>query len=224
MSPSCSRSAVRTTCAVCCSRWISGRRATYWVATSKLRPLRGNDRCVAQQLGDGLQIQGRRHHHDTQILAQVLLTLDAQRQSQVGVQTAFVELIEDHAADAGEARVVLQHAREDALRDHFDARLAAHPRLEPRAKSDAAADGFAEQMRHAAGDGARRNAPRFEHQDLSAPEPGAVARKKSGTMVLLPAPGGASSSTLRRSARASASAGRASLIGKSGSGGGLTSA
>ena len=51
-----------------------------------------------------------------------------------------------------------------------------------------------------------------------------LERKKSGTMVLLPAPGGASNSTLRRLARVAPSAGSASLIGKSGSNGGLTSA
>ena len=46
-----------------------------------------------------------------------------------------------------------------------------------------------------------------------------LSRKKSGTMVLLPAPGGASSSTARPLARAPATVGRASLIGNSGSGG-----
>ena len=40
----------------------------------------GNDRRIAQQPRDRLQIQGRRHHHETQILAQVLLTFDAKRQ------------------------------------------------------------------------------------------------------------------------------------------------
>ena len=132
----------------------------------------GNDRRVVQQPGDGLHIQSRRHHQEAQILAQILLTLDAQRQSQIGVQTALVKLIEDHATDVAQARVILQHAREDAFRDHFDARLAAHPRLEPSAKSNASADGFAKQLRHAAGDGARRDPPRFEHQDFSVPEPG----------------------------------------------------
>jgi hypothetical protein len=140
--------------------------------------LRCNDRCVTQQLGDGLHIQGGRHHHDTQILAQVLLALDAQGQSQIGVQTALVEFVEDHAADAGEPRVFLQHAREDAFSDHFDARLAAHASLEPRAKSDTAADGLSQKLRHAAGDGARRNAPRFEHQDLLPLEPGTIPQEE----------------------------------------------
>ncbi len=66
----------------------------------------------------------------------------------------------------------MQHARQNALRDHFDARLPAHPRLETRAKPDAAADGLTEQMRHTAGDGARCNAPGLQHQDLLPLEPG----------------------------------------------------
>ena len=60
--------------------------------------------------------------HQAQILAQVLLTLDAERQPQVGVQAAFVKFIENYAADTGQAGVLLQHSREDALGDHFDAR------------------------------------------------------------------------------------------------------
>ena len=96
----------------------------------------------------------------------------------IGVQTAFMEFVKDHAADARKARVVLQHARENAFRDHFDARLAAHARLEPRAKPDNAADRFAEKMRDAGGDGARCDAPRFEHQDLLPLEPGALEQEE----------------------------------------------
>ena len=139
---------------------------------------RGNDRGVSQEVGDGLHVQGCRHHDQPQILAQVPLAFEAQRKPQVGIQAAFMELVEDHAADARETRVVLQHPRENALGDHFDARLAAHACLEPGAKSDSAADGFAEQMRHAAGDGARRDAPRLEHQDLLPLEPGALEQEE----------------------------------------------
>ena len=105
---------------------------------------RSNDRGVSQEGGDGLQIQRSRHHDQPQVLAQVSLTFEAQRKPQIGVQAAFMELVEDHAADAREARIVLDHPRENALRDHFDARLAADPGFESRAKSDAAADRLAE--------------------------------------------------------------------------------
>ncbi len=47
----------------------------------KAASARGNDGRVAKQLGDGLQIEGGRHHHQAQFFAQVLLTLDAQSQS-----------------------------------------------------------------------------------------------------------------------------------------------
>ncbi len=192
-------------------------------STSKLRPRAATMGSVAQQLGDGLQIQGRRHHHDAQILAQVLLALEAQREPQVGVQAALVKFVEDHAADARESRVVLQHARENALGDHLDARLAAHPRFEPGAKPDAAADGFAEQMRHAAGDGARRQAARFEHQDLLAAQPGTWAQEERHDGAFTGAWRSLQQHIAANCVRASASAGRASLIGKSGRGGGLTS-
>ena len=99
-------------------------------------------------------------------------------------------------------RIVLQHAGENAFRDHFDARLAADPGFESRTKSDRAADRLAEQCRHAAGDGARGDAPRLQHQDLLTRRARGVRAAKSGTRVLLPAPGGASSSTLRCSAKA----------------------
>jgi hypothetical protein len=89
-----------------------------------------------------------------------------------------VKLIEDDAADVTEARIVLQHAGEDAFRDHFDARFPAHARLEPRPKSDASADGFAKQLRHAACDRTRREAPRLEHEDFAVLEPGTWAQEE----------------------------------------------
>jgi hypothetical protein len=89
-----------------------------------------------------------------------------------------VKLIEDHAADAGECGIILQHPRENAFRDHLDARCAADARLEPCAKPHRAADGLPEKLRHAPGDGTRRNAARFEHQDLLAAKPAAGVQKK----------------------------------------------
>ena len=85
-----------------------------------------------------------------------------------------MKFVEDHAAYTCETRVFLQHARENAFGDHLDARLAADARVEPGAKSHRAADGLAEQMRHAAGDGARRNTARLQHQYFTALEPGAA--------------------------------------------------
>ena len=49
------------------------------------------------------------------------LRLAAQGEGQVGVQAALVELVEDHAADPVERRVVLQQPEQDAVGHHLDA-------------------------------------------------------------------------------------------------------
>ena len=92
---------------------------------------------------------------------------------QIGVQTALVKFVEDHAAYARERRVLLRMRVRMPSVTTSDACLAADSRLEPRAKPDRPADGFPEQMRPIrAADRARRDAPRLEHQNLLSPEPG----------------------------------------------------
>ena len=58
-----------------------------------------NDRGFIEQAGERLQIERGGHDQDAQVLAQRRLTLDAQRQAEIGIQAALVKLIEDHAAD-----------------------------------------------------------------------------------------------------------------------------
>jgi hypothetical protein len=60
---------------------------------------------------------------------------------------ALVELVEEDRADALQRRVVLHHARQDALGDHLDAGgRARHPVLE----ADPVADGVADVGRRTA--------------------------------------------------------------------------
>ena len=56
----------------------------------------GNHRRVAEQFGDARAVDGRRHDQDAQILAQALLHVAGQRQAEIGVERALVELVEDH--------------------------------------------------------------------------------------------------------------------------------
>jgi len=91
---------------------------------------------------------------------------------------------------------LLQHARQNALRDPLRMRVSRlTPRLETRAKPDAAADGS-----HRAGCapyGRRRRGAAMRRGSsirIFCPSSQGLASKKSGTMVLLPAPGGASNS------------------------------
>jgi hypothetical protein len=70
------------------------------VVTSKLRPRAAMIGASPSSLAMGCISRVADMTTRRKILAQVLLALDAQREAQVGIQTAFVELIEDHAADA----------------------------------------------------------------------------------------------------------------------------
>jgi hypothetical protein len=57
-----------------------------------------------------LAVERGRHHQDAQVVAQHLLHLAAQGQGQVGVQAAFVKLVEDHHSDALQRVVALATA------------------------------------------------------------------------------------------------------------------
>jgi hypothetical protein len=140
----------------------------------KTAALRGDDGRIVQQPGERHQIQGRRHDEKAQILAQSLLTLDGEREAQVRIQAAFVKLIENDARYARQLGVRLQHAGENALRDHFDARVPAHPRVETCPVANRFAHGFAQQLSHSRSDGARGNAPGFQHQNLPIVQPRGV--------------------------------------------------
>ena len=91
--------------------------------------------------------------------------LEREREAEVGLQRALVELVEDHAADAGEVGVGLEHPGQDALGHHLDA--AARHRLAADAVADAAPDRLAEAFGQPLGGGAGGDAARLEHQDAA---------------------------------------------------------
>ena len=99
------------------------------------------------------------------------LRLAHQGEGQVGLQAALVQLVEDHAADAVERRVVLQHAEEETVGHHFDAGARPHLGVEPHAIAHGLADRFAQGRRHAPRGSARRQPPRLLHDDLGVAEP-----------------------------------------------------
>src|SRR5207302_62505 len=74
--------------------------------------------------------------------------VEGQGEGEVGVEVALVELVEDHEADAGERRVVLEAAGEDPFRDDLDAGGGAGAALVAGAVAGGAADLLAEQDRH----------------------------------------------------------------------------
>ena len=101
-----------------------------------LPPFGRDHRAVAQIGRDRRDIERRRHHDDAQLGAQRALDLPAEREREVGVNRALVELVEDHRADAVEGRVVLQPTNKQALRHDDDAGLVARAVLETNAIAD----------------------------------------------------------------------------------------
>ena len=82
-------------------------------------PLGHHYRRFRQHLRQASVVQGGRHDQQFQIVAQPLLHVEQQRQRQIGLQAAFVELIEDHQRHTLQFGVLLQHAGENAFRHHF---------------------------------------------------------------------------------------------------------
>ena len=73
----------------------------------------------------GIEFEGGGHQHQAQILAHVLLHAAGHGQSQVSVQVAFVELVEDHDRDPFQQWILLQAAQEQTLRQERDAGIGA---------------------------------------------------------------------------------------------------
>ena len=160
-------------------------------------PLARHDGRRPQQPRDGGAVERGRHDEEAQVVAQQLARLQRERQPQIRLQAALVELVEDHEPDALERRVLVQHPREHALGHHLDARARRDARVEAHAVAHRVADALAEGARHPVRGGAGGEAPRLEHHDRAAAEPRLVeqgerhARRLAGAGRRLEHGGGA---------------------------------
>ncbi len=140
--------------------------------------LAGDDRRVAEQLGDARAIERRRHHQNTQILAQAGLGVARQRQAQISIERALVKFVEQHGGDAIEFGIVENLPREDSLGHDLDPGRARNLRTEANAIAHRLAGALTERLRHAFGTGPRRNPARLQHDDLLALQPGRVEQRQ----------------------------------------------
>ena len=171
MEPVSARSARITASAIWSSMRACGIAAEIARLHRKGAALAGDDGSVAQDLRHPRAVQRRRHRQDAQVLAEAALAVERESQPQVGVERALVELVEQDCADAGELRVVQDHAGEDALGDDLDARLRPRLRDHARPQSDSLAHSLRQGLRHALGCGPRGDTARLQHQHLPALEP-----------------------------------------------------
>ena len=148
---------------------------------------------VAEQPADARAVERRRHHQQLEILAQPLLHVAGEREAEIGVERALVELVEQDGGDALERGIVEDHAREDAFGHDLDAGCARHLGAE----ADAIARPSRRPPRPRSPPCARprrgRRAGAAPARGAFAPAPMAPAARTSGTRVVLPAPGGATS-------------------------------
>ena len=135
-------------------------------------------RRAAQPLRHRPGIEGRRHGDHAQVLAQRRLRLAHQGEGKVGLQPALVQFVEDHAADAVERGIVLQHPQEQAVGHDLDARARPHLGVQPHAVTDRLADRLAQGGRHAPRRGAGRQPPRLLHHDLAAGQPRRIEQRQ----------------------------------------------
>ena len=163
--------------------------------------------------GDPRAVEGRRHHQQLEILAQALLRIARQRKAEIGIERALVEFVEQHRRDALERRIVEDQPREDALGDDLDAGA----RARPSSRSERESRRFRRPPRQALPPcGRRPRAPpggAVPAPGFCGPSPTARRASTSGTRVVLPAPGGATSTAALRSASTVVSCGNASSIG-----------
>ena len=144
---------------------------------------------VVEHAPQRVGVERGRHHEQAQVRPQVPLALERQREPEVALQVALVELVEHHAGHALERGVALQHAGQDALGHDLEAGCRADAGLEPGPVTDARAGPLADERRHAFRDGPCSDAARLEHHDAAIATP-AGFEQREGHDGALAGPGG----------------------------------
>ena len=152
-------------------------------------PPLGPERPGAEVAGHGRGVEGRRHRDELQVGARGALEAPQQREREIALQVALVELVEHDRADAGERGRREQPAREEPLGHVADPRPGPRDLLEPHLPADRLARALSQLLRHAARREPRGEPARLEHHHLaSAGEAGLVQRARDAGR--LPGAGG----------------------------------
>ena len=137
------------------------------VVDGKAAPLGADHRGPRQQ---GLQrhsVQGGGHDQQAEIIAQPLLALDGEGQRGIGMQAAFVELIENDERHPGKLGILLQHPGQHPLGHYLEPGRGTGATLAPHPQPDALPHLLSELARQEARDVARREAAGLQHDDAA---------------------------------------------------------
>ena len=123
-----------------------------------------DDGCVTKKRGDRLDLERRRHDADAEVVA-CEPRLPCQRETEIGVNASFVELVEDDGCEIRKQRILLQPCGQNAFGDDEQSRIAAEALFESNLPADFAADRPAPFLRNAPGYRARGHPPRLQEDD-----------------------------------------------------------
>ncbi len=121
-------------------------------------------RTLAEKRRDGARIERCRHDDDAEIVARAP-GLPRQRNRQVAVDAALVELVDDDGGELRQQRIALHARREDAFGDDEQACVRAEAALEADLPTDLAAERPSALGGNPCGDRARGHAPRLKQDD-----------------------------------------------------------
>ncbi len=126
------------------------------------RPGHVDYRTTVEECGNARGVDRRRHHQQPQIVAR-RPRLSRQRDAEVGVDAALVELVEDDGTERRQQRILLQPRGQDAFSGEEDAGLWTELTLEANVPSDLAANRPTALVSDAARQTARRDPSRLQH-------------------------------------------------------------
>src|SRR5436309_953965 len=116
---------------------------------------RRDDRRAAEIVRELRGIERRRHDQELQIRPQAALDVERERQPEIAIEGALMELIENQASGVLDCRIALQPARQEALGDDFYPRARRYLAVEAHGVTDGLADRLAAQLGHVPGRRAR---------------------------------------------------------------------
>jgi hypothetical protein len=107
-------------------------------ADGKLTSLACDDWNVTEETGDWCDLQSRGHNENAKVVPHESLRVQGERETEIGMQMALVELIEDQQPDAFKGRVVLEQSGQNSLGHNLDPGPRSDACVEPDAISDGA--------------------------------------------------------------------------------------
>ena len=123
-----------------------------------------DDRAVVEKRRHRARVDRRRHDDDPQVVARAP-RLPRQRDREIGVDAALVELVEDDGGEVGEQRIALQPRGQDAFGDDEQPRVGAEAAVETHLPADLAADRPAALLGDARGNRPRGDAARLQQDE-----------------------------------------------------------